>query len=202
MNYGQLKKALKALVDRPDMPLDQAGEFIQRAIANLERSRLRLGFQKKLLERRMNGRAFKLKLPYDYLETIDLFDDVHPDSYGMTALTTWRKTPEYSHKPLAVTVEGDLWLRPTPGPQTTVSLHYYAEAPKLSVDTDENGWSKSASEAVIYTAARMAADFYQIDDGAKWGLQADREIALIQEQDDAEEWSGDLSIALPYPNIC
>ncbi len=200
MNFGETKKALKALIDRPDLKDDQAGQFVLRAIGALERN-LRLGHMKILTHAVMDGETNAIEFPPNYIEPIDLFTDV--DTYDLVVLGTWQKLRAHAGRKAYVAMGQSLLLKPTPAKGTMVHLHYYGEAQKLVVDTDINVWLVSCFEAVLYTAAEMAADYFQIVEMIdRYGAKAASEVAKLEDQDSSEEWAGDMSIELPHPNIC
>lgn len=201
MNFGETKKALKALIDRPDLKDDQAGQFVQRAIGALERN-LRLGHMKILTHTRpLDGVSNTIEIPPNYIEPIDLFTD--EATYDLVVLGTWQKISKHSGRNVYIAMGQSILLKPTPAKGTQVHLHYYGEAQKLVVDTDINVWLVSCFEAVLYTAAEMAADYFQIVEMIdRYGAKAASEVAKLEDQDSSEEWAGDMSIELSHTNIC
>ena len=61
MNFGEFRKDLKALVDRPDMSEALAGRFLKRAQVSLERSGLRLVETIKAHEAQARALAFSAR---------------------------------------------------------------------------------------------------------------------------------------------
>ena len=154
----------------------------------------------------MNGTAGAILIPGDLIEPIDLFTDT--TTFRLVTVGGFQRHRPDPRDPVYTALGQEYRLHPRPAPGTEIHLHYYGQQALPAVDTDENGWLQSAYEALLYTAAWMAADYYQIGigDGVNWRDQwvslASAEIAKLEEQDRSEEWAGDMSIETDFPNIC
>jgi hypothetical protein len=197
MNFGKLKTALAAIINRKDLTDELAGDFINRAIKDVERV-VRIGGMERVLETpAYDGISNTLMIPNDYLELIDLFmadrQLIQKDKAAILRDTS-------TAGPQIFAKIADRWLiSPAPGAGDIMFLHYYAEHPDLLTDTDENVWTKSCFNAVLYAAANLASDFYQMEDQvvARFGSKAGDYITAIQQQNLDELWSGPMNIELP-----
>lgn len=199
MSFGKLKRRLQALINRKDVTDAIAGDFVTEAIADLERV-LRIGPMEALLSQSgWDGTKNSILIPPGFLEAINLFTDA--GELTQVDLSTFLASSDSSGGPPEIFCKvADRWImKPTPAPGTTVYLHFYAQSPTLKLDTDENVWSTSAFNAVVYTAASLAADFYQMEDpyAQRFLTRADNYVTAIQEQDLDEKWSGRMAIPLP-----
>ncbi|BCA62007.1 hypothetical protein HMP09_1241 [Sphingomonas sp. HMP9] len=131
-----------------------------------------------------------LTIPSQYLETIDIFT-----TDGTLRLVS--KDDFFSQcptgRPEVFIKTGKSWMiKPYPAPGTTVFLHYYAETLPLLTDEDENVWSQSGFSAVVYAAAALAANYFQMEDQYVLSFQSksDSLVEAILSQDLSEKWSG------------
>lgn len=199
MSFGKLKRGLQSLINRKDLSAELAGDFINRAIDEIERP-LRIGPMEQLLEATTwDGTNNAVLIPPTYLQLIDIFTDdgtlrlVDKDAFFAT---------ENQGRPAVFMKAGRSWLlKPYPAPGTTVYVHYYGETLPLLTDADENVWTRAAFNAVLYTAAAMAADHFQMEDqyAQRFDTKARGFVAAIAEQDWDEKWSVPLNIGAP-PN--
>lgn len=199
MSFGALKTRLKALINRKDVTDEIAGSFVTEAIADLERV-LRIGPMESLLQHSdWDGTKNAVLVPSGFLEVMNFFTDT--GELTQADLATFLQTPDDTGgSPKIFCKVGDRWLlKPAPAPGTSVYLHFYAQTPKLVLDTEENWLTTSAFNAVVYTAAALAADFYQMEDpyAQRFQSRANDYVNAIQEQDLDEKWAGRLAIPLP-----
>jgi hypothetical protein len=197
MSFGKLKRALQSLINRKDLTDDLAGDFINRAVDEIERQ-LRIGPMEALLEASSwDGTANSITIPSNYLQLIDIFTDggtlrlVDKDAFFCSSTTG---------RPLVFMKTGASWLvKPTPAAGTTVFVQYYAESPPLQVDTDENVWTKACFNAVLYTAASLAADHFQMEDQyvQRFDGKAQALVTAIDGQNWDEKWNAPLAIGAP-----
>ena len=197
MTFGKLKTALRVLINRKDFTDELAGEVITRGISDIERE-LRIGPMERVLETLpYDGTSNSLMVPAGYLELIDIFIDgrqlVQKDKAGLFAETS-------TEGPVVFAKVADRWLlAPYPEENQVVFLHYYAESPELTTDTDFNVWTNAGFNAALYTAAALAADIYQMEDdvAARFSMKAEGYLQRLQDQDNREVWSGPMNIELP-----
>lgn len=198
MSFGQCKARLRAIINRRDLTDTLAGAFITDAIADLERN-LRIACMETMLTQGdWDGERNALIVPTGFLEGINLFTDT--TELVQVDIAQWLAAKEPAGVPTTFVKIGDRWLlKPTPAPGTNVYFHYYTQSPALTADDDENVWTRSALNAVVYTAAVLAADHFQMEDeyASRFQARADRYIAALAEQDLSEKWSGRINIPLP-----
>lgn len=198
MSLGKLKRRLRALINRKDFTDELAGDFIQDAIADMERV-LRIGsMESVLMQDTWNGVSNAIIIPPDFLEMCNLFTDeqelTQMDLAKFIAVNTKGTLPTHFVK------VADRWLvKPTPAPGSKVYLHYYKQSKPLEVETDENVWSQSAFNAVLYNAAALAADFYQMENeyAERFLAKANSYVEALVAQDLDEKWAGRIQIPLP-----
>jgi hypothetical protein len=198
MSFGKLKLRLQALINRKDVTDEIAGSFVTEAIADLERV-LRIGAMEALLtQSEWDGVKNAVLIPNGFLEAINLF--TNDGELTQVDLANFIADTGTSGPPRIFVKVADRWLlKPTPAVGSAVFLHYYGASVPLVADTDENVWATSAFNAVVYTAAALAADFYQMEDqyAQRFLKRANDYVTAIQEQDLDEKWSGRLAIPLP-----
>lgn len=194
MTFGALKLRLAALINRKDVTDALAGSFVTEAIADLER-KLRIGPMERLLsETTWDGETNALPVPHGFLEAINFFtDDVELTQVDLAAFMAPGSTNSF------VKIADQWLIKPTPAAGSSVFLHCYMETPTMTADEDTNIWATSAFNAVVYQAAALAADFFQMEDvyAQRFQSRADGYIAAIAEQDHDEKWSGRLAVPLP-----
>jgi hypothetical protein len=194
MSFGNLKTRLRALINRKDFTDEIAGSFVTEAIADLERV-LRIGPMEALLTQSdWDGVKNAVLIPAGFLEAINLFTD--DGELTQVDLANFLKDGGTD----TFVKVADRWLmKPTPAIGSHVFLHYYAASLPLVADADTNFWATTGFNAIVYQAATLAADFYQMEDAyaQRFQARADRYVAAIGEQDLDEKWSGRLAIPLP-----
>ena len=198
MSFGKLKRRLQALINRKDVTDQIAGDFITDAVADLERQ-VRIGPMETILEQSAwpEGRN-AMVIPNNFIESINLFTDsselVQVDLGEFLAMPDVGGTPTVFAK-----IAGRFLLRPTPQDGLKVYLHYYRQLTGLASDEDKNVWTDACFNAVLYTAAGLAADFYQMEDSvaARFAGRASGYVQAIASQDLDEKWSGRLAISPP-----
>jgi hypothetical protein len=190
MSFGKLKTHLRGIINRKDLTDALAGDFINLGIKEIERV-CRVGSMEALLELSdWDGVRNSLTIPAQYLETIDIFT-----ADGTLRLVSkddfFAQCP--TGRPEVFIKTGKSWMiKPYPAPGTTVFLHYYAETLPLLTDTDENVWSQAGFSAVVYAAAALAANYFQMEDQYVLSFQSksDSLVEAILSQDLSEKWSG------------
>lgn len=198
MSLGKLKRRLQSLINRKDVTDTLAEDFITEAIADLERV-LRISPMERILTQSVwDGSVNALIIPGTFLESIDLFTDSNEltqvDMAQFLKLDNTGGSPRYFVK-----IADRFLLRPTPAPDTKVYLHCYVQSDPLAFDTDRNVWTEACFNAVLYTAAAAASDFFQMEDEhvRRYMNKAEMYVSAINDQSLDEKWAGRLSIPLP-----
>lgn len=198
MSFGKLKSRLKALINRKDVTDDLAGDFVTEAVSDLER-KLRIGPMESLANRDgWDGTDNALMIPAGYLEMINFFTDA--GELTQVDLEEFLRYTARTGPPRIFVKMADRFLvKPTPTPGTNLFLHYYRNSDPLTLDTDVNVWTGPGFNAVVYQAASLAADFYQMEDAhaGRFLARAEQYRNDIAEQDLDEKWSGRIAIPLP-----
>lgn len=200
MSFGRLKTRLRALINRKDFTDQLAGDFILDAISDMERD-LRIGPMERIFEQSLTWDGVKnaLAIPAAYIELINLFTD--KGELEQRDLNAWQGLQDVGGVPTHfVKIADRFLLKPTPAPGTKVYLHYYGETPRPQNDDDEVVWTKSGFLATLYTAAALAADFYQMEGDQhadRYRAVAQTYVEKIAGQDLSEKWAGRLSIPAP-----
>lgn len=201
MSFGRLKTRLRALINRKDLTDALAGDFINDAIASLERT-LRIGAMETvfLQEAVWDGTKNAFAIPSTYIELINFF--TADGEMRQIDLGAFLKMPDDgTGSPTHFVKVGDRFLlRPTPAPGTKVYLHYYGETARPVDDADECVWTLSGFLATLYTAAALAADFFQMEgdqQADRYRAVADGYVTAMAEQDLDEKWAGPMTIPPP-----
>jgi hypothetical protein len=198
MNFGDQKARLRALINRKDLTDQLAGTFITDALTDIERE-LRVGPMEQLITvADWDGSVNAIPVPGNYLETINIFtDDCELDQADISSFLKLRASGK---GPTHFVRVADRWLlKPAPPEGTQVHLHYYAQSERLANDQDSNLWTRAAPNAVIYTAATLAADFFQMEDqhAQRYQARAAQYVSALQDQDFNEKWGGRVTIPAP-----
>ena len=198
LTYGDVKARLKALINRKDLTDQLAGSFVTDAVADLERE-VRVGPMEMILtQSEWDGAKNVILVPGNFLETINIFTDER--ELDQADISNFLQVPDDGGVPTHFVKIANRWLlRPTPAPGTRVYLHFYAQSAPLLDDKDESLWTKSAANALVYTAAGLAADFFQMENEytSRFLSRARGYIDALAEQDRNEKWGGRITIPSP-----
>lgn len=197
MSFGKIKTALRGIINRKDLTDELAGDFITRAVREVERV-VRIGPMEQLLEASgFDGERHTISIPSNYLELIDMFTQD-----GTLRQVT--KDQLFAHRnegrPAVFCKIGASWVvKPYPVAGETVFVQFYGETLPLQTDTDENVWTRAGFNAVLYQAAALAADYFQMEDVYVQRFQgkATSLVDAILSQDLSEKWAGPLEIGDP-----
>jgi len=159
MTYGDLKRDLKGLINRKDFSDEQAGGYINRTIDRLNRN-LRLSFMERLSVYSIADETGDILVPSDYLEMIEVFTDSQPISQ-LSIARFLTLSDELGVPAGFIKTAHQISFRPRPLGGTTIRMHYYGAEPHLVSDEDENTWSVTAHDALLYGAAQDAADYFE-----------------------------------------
>jgi hypothetical protein len=198
MSFGKLKRRLQSLINRKDLSDALAGDFITDAVSDMERV-LRVGCMETVLTQSdWDGIRNAILIPPIFLEGINLF--TAEGELTQCDLASFLALEDNGGCPTHYVKIADRWLvKPTPHRGSNVYLHFYAQSKPLETDEDENVWTQSALNAVVYQAATLAADHFQMEDvyAQRFKDRASDYVQAIQEQDLGEKWSGRIAIPLP-----
>lgn len=207
MNFAEARAYLKSLINRTDMTDELAAQFIQQSQDRLERwpqldpmrYAPRPSFMEKYVSFTLDATAEgAFTVPNDFLELID----VHSGSCeaARVDLTRFLKIPPAaSGTPTSfVQIGHSIRLRPVPSPDTEVFLRYYGTAQPLVVDTDENAWTISCIDALIYGAAEYAADHFEDERLQRFSGKFKEALMELQDQTLNEAFSGPMAIGPAY----
>lgn len=196
MSFGKLKRGLKGLINRKDLTDELAGDFINRAVEAIERV-ARVEAMKVLLSAEFDGTGNTILIPAGYLSLVDIFTDEG-------VLDRKEKTQFFAvcptGSPSAFIRAGQTWMiRPTPPAGSKVYVEYFAETSQLNNDGDTNLWTSAAFDAILYNAASLAADYFQLEDPYVQRFQgrADALVQAIVEQNYDDVWSGSQQVSAP-----
>lgn len=198
MSFGALRRRLKALINRKDFSDDLAGDFVRSAITDLERD-LRIPAMEKLADNdTWDGTKNFWMVPGDMIEPIAMFTDTA--QLRKCSLEQFIAAADQTGSPsMFVRVGRRYLLRPTPQKGAVVYFNYFGASTPLQASQDYNVWTKAGFNAVLYTAAALAADFYQMEDeyAARFTSKAQAYSAAIVEQTIAERWADPMAVAPP-----
>ena len=195
MNYGELKSYLRTLINRTDITDTLAGQFIKQSIDRLQRV-ARPQFLERTKQYTADGTG-TLVVPADYLELANLYTSVC--ELEQVDMRDYLRTDAVPGNPsVFVRVGGNLMLRPVPETGSVITLHYYGTEPELLNSTDENGWSASCVDAVVYGAAELAGDFYEDERTARFAQKYGTALTELQEQIISDTFAGPMSIKPAY----
>lgn len=196
MNYGEVKTYVRSLINRTDLTDALAVQFIQQSQDRLERL-ARPSFLQRFVNFSLDGTSGDFRVPVDFIELIDLYTD-HGE-LNRVDVPSYLRTYAGAGCPRVFLQTGhDIRMRPVPDADTTLYLHYYGVEPELTVDVDENYWTRAAVDALAYGAVALAADFYEDERLAGFEQKFQLSLQELQDQQLAEDFSGRLSIAPAY----
>lgn len=197
-NFGSLKTALRGLINRKDLTDALAGDFVNRAIDEIQRT-TRLPSQEAMTSATdwSNGNNLIL-VPDNYMELISIFTD--EGELTASEKTEWFRTRNVGPPRIFLKMGANWAIKPTPVDGTPVYVQFYMETPWLVQDADVNTWTRSAFNAVLYGAAALAADYFQMEDVyvQRFAGKNQALVQAIQQQDYDDRWSGNTAIGPVY----
>jgi hypothetical protein len=211
MNYLEARTYLRSLINRTDFSDDLAKQFIQQSQDRLERwpqidplkYAPRPSFMDKLVSFTLDASANgAFLLPNDFLEMQTLYTEDNCGGHEMARVPLDQLTQipgTAVGTPCRFTqIGGQIRMRPVPLATTTIYLRYYGTAAPLNVDTDENEWSVSCIDALVYGAAELAADHFEDERLPRFAQRFKEALGEIQDQTLNEQFSGPMAIAPAY----
>lgn len=209
MNYGDLKARLRGLINRSDMTDELAAQFVTMAQARLDRwpqvdplkYAPRPAFQEKYVRFTLEPDEFNpgsFKLPNDFLQILSLHcEDVEAERVSTSKFIKYPSTA--SGVPTVFMQAGHLiHLRPVPPEGTMIYMLYFGTVSPLEEDTDQNAWTVSASDALLYGAAAYAADYFEDERFPRFETRFKEALLELQDQTINESLSGSMVMAGAY----
>lgn len=207
MNFLEARTYLRSLINRTDFTDELAGQFIKQSQDRLERwpqiqplkYAPRPSFMDKYVEFTIpSSQAGVVTVPSDLLEITEM----HSGDQEMTRVPIGELIliPDTQvGTPLIYTqVGGQIRMRPVPADTTAIRLRYFGTLAPLAVDTDENEWTVSCIDALVYGAAEYAADYFEDDRLDRFATKFKEALAEIQDQAINEQFSGPMAIQPAY----
>lgn len=165
MAYSDVKTQFLGILNRRDITSSLVNTFMGYAIQRIQRE-IRVPSMERVTTLTTDGTA-TLTVPPDLLQFISVH--VNDNDNGRTKLTRtdlgtilyWANIqgqPEYYHREAQY-----LYVAPYPPEDTSVFVHYYADAPSLVEDTDTNWMTEVAPMLLVYAALSYASDYF-LDD--------------------------------------
>lgn len=195
MNLQETRNYLKQLVNRSDFTDALASQFLEQAQVRIER-RLRINAMERMVNFTITGASFNV--PRDLLEIVDIWTD------GGTELERV-DTSEYLRRGTAQAIPTCFFqsgravhVRPTPAAGTQFTMRYYAAQPRLSAPADDNIWSVSAIDALVYGAAELAGDYFEDERLARYAEKFNTALLELEEQAYREDFSGPMAVRPAY----
>lgn len=198
MSFGKLKAALRGIINRRDLTDALAGDFVNRAVDEVERVVRLAGMEQLLVADNWSDGSGAILIPSTYLELVDIFTGDGP--LMRVEKREYFETPKDGPRPLVyLKAGGSFLLRPIPALGTPVYVQFYAETHPMQADADENLWTRSGFDAVLYGAAALAADYFQMEDTYVQRFQGKFTdlVSTMSAQDGADRWTGDLRVSPP-----
>jgi hypothetical protein len=194
MNYGETKAYLTQLINRKDVSDALASQFLEQSQTRIER-RIRCTGMEQFVEFTLDTDRFIV--PTDLLETIDLYSG--SKELQRVDMAQYLKVMEGIGEPSVFLQTGhSILLRPQPGSGVPMFLRYYSAMPKLQVNSDDNLWSITAVDALVYGAASLAGDFYEDERLQRFEQKFETAISELQDQALREDFAGPMQIAPAY----
>ncbi len=198
MNYGELKTYLTTLINRKDVPNALAGQFINQAINRLTKT-VRPPFLQTVLTYAPSASTLSVAIPTDFIELINLYtDQVELEQVDMGGYLRRKLTGDAGTPTCFVKIAGEFLLFPALDTDTDLNLHYYRATAALVANTDENGWTTAATDAVVYGAAELAADFYEDDRVERFASKYNTCLVELQNQIYEDQFSGPMAVQSAY----
>jgi hypothetical protein len=167
MNKLGIRNQIKGLLARNDTTDSIIDNFIDMAVAKIQRTLRVPAMEKMLITTAAAEEPQILVLPNDFLRLKHLYLSNASRNWPIEYkdVTSFMQMPDApGNTPKYYTrVQGTLLLKPAPAAGTQITMVYYGEIPDLVADTDSSWLSDIAPDLLIYTALAFAADYY-IDD--------------------------------------
>lgn len=194
MNFGQIKTKVINLINRTDFTPALAEEFIQQAQVRIERTLRTTAMEKTVYFTAVSG-AFRL--PTDFLEISDLW--YNDQEIERVDNSTFMKYSAVVGQPKVFIQTGhDIRMRPLPPNGGQMYMRYYAAQPVLTTDINENIWSASAVDALVYGACEYACDYFEDERLERFANRFDKAMVELVDQSTQEDFAGPMRIQPAY----
>lgn len=201
MNFGQLKTAFENRLKRRDLSASASGEYIQQAIARIQRT-LRVPAMEKTVTVEVTESfdpTVGIAIPDDLLGLIELSTaDGTLSKKGDDEVIQAAKA---QGTPKVFSQRGSYYLvGPYPAVGDELRIDYWAELDTLSANDDDNWLSEIAPDVIIYGALSYAADDFLDRRGDRWEARYLQLKGELEDQAAADELSnGAVSPAHIFP---
>lgn len=191
--YADVKTQFLGLLNRRDITPSLTNTFMSFGVQRIQRE-IRVPAMEKLVEVLTDGSS-TIPIPGDLLEVISIHtnDTVNRQKLTRTDLQTILDyaaipgSPRYYHREAF-----SFNIGPYPPSETSVWIHYYADASTLAADTDHNWITDVAPTLLIYAALSYASDYY-LDDRKQLFeqnyIQIAEQLQLMANQDELQNAS-------------
>jgi hypothetical protein len=143
--------------------------------------------------------TLSVAIPTDFIELINLYtDQVELEQVDMGGYLRRKLTGDAGTPTCFVKIAGEFLLFPALDTDTDLNLHYYRATAALVANTDENGWTTAATDAVVYGAAELAADFYEDDRVERFASKYNTCLVELQNQIYEDQFSGPMAVQSAY----
>jgi hypothetical protein len=89
-------------------------------------------------------------------------------------------------------------MRPLPPNDGEIYMRYYAAQTILQVDSDQNIWSVSAVDALVYGACEYACDYFEDERLERFARRFETAMAELVAQSTQEDFAGPMRIQPAY----
>lgn len=190
MSYLDVKTQFLGLLNRRDITPSLTNTMMQYGIQRIQRE-LRVPAMEKLVSYTTDGGS-DIPVPGDLLEFISVHTNdsvnrhklVRCDLQTILDYAVIPGQPRFYHREAGV-----IHIGPYPPANTTVWVHYYADATGLAADSDSNWLTEIAPALLVYGALSYACDYF-LDDRKSLFEQSYQQIAdqlMIQATQDELE---------------
>lgn len=155
MNYGEIKAAFLAMLNRRDITASQVESFVTHGIQRAQRL-LRVPASESTYTYTVPEGFTKLAIPQDYLKLVSMTVD-GGDDLKRTDLSTAKRLAAAEGTPRVLAREGAYWIiGPLPTADSELEIIYAADFTTLTDDTDTNWLTEIASDIIIDGALARA----------------------------------------------
>lgn len=198
MAYVDVKNQFLGLLNRRDITPTLTDTFMGFGVQRIQRE-LRIPAMEKLVSVTTDGTG-AISVPGDLLEVISIHtnDTVNRQKLVRTDLQTILQYAQIPGSPKYYYREtGTFTIGPYPPEDTTVWIHYYADASNLLADSDTNWITEIAPTLLIYAALSYSCDYY-LDDRKQMFEAAYMQIAEQLQQMALQDELQNASISPAY----
>ncbi|WP_458098605.1 phage adaptor protein [Roseomonas sp. WA12] len=196
MTLAEVRAMVRALLNRDDCTPDDEDRFLSLAVIRIQRD-LRAPLMERVQFTDATTQSVEsVNLPADFLQMIEVMqDDVALDH------TSYRGLRRRAYAPPAYARFGNVLYFHPPVPQgSRVEILYYGEFSALTGEADANELTQAAPDLLVYGALSYAGDHFEHDKRVEWEARFTSLLGSVQEQANADEFSGGpMSVQAAYP---